>query len=429
VSTIFRDYSSSDALQSDRSSGDRLRHRQKVREAIRDNIADIISEQAIVGRSRDTIVKVPLRGIKEYRFVFGNNNARAGQGQGDSQPGQRVGKVPQPGDEAGEGEAGDQPGVDFYETDITLEELIDLMFEDLELPDLERKALRETISHSATKRKGYRKVGIRVQLDKRRTALARVKRKFALNRDGDAPDAAQREDDASETRETDMTAETIERQAAALPGVVPVRRRFPFLQGDMRFRRRSEDSDYDSNAVVICMMDTSGSMDRQKKYLARSFFFLLYQFVRTRYQQVELVFIAHDAEAKEVSEEDFFHKGESGGTLISSAYARALEVIDQRYHPALWNIYAFHCSDGDNMPGDSPRAVKLANELCQVCNLFGYGEIKPSGYFRDQDAMLGVFKAVKADNFQAIRIGDKSDVWGSFRKFLIHDRAGLVTAE
>jgi hypothetical protein len=170
-------------------------------------------------------------------------------------------------------------------------------------------------------------------------------------------------------------------------------------------------------------------MDRQKKYLARSFFFLLYQFVRTRYEQVELVFIAHDAEAKEVSEEDFFHKGESGGTLISSAYARALEVIDQRYHPALWNIYAFHCSDGDNMPGDNPRSVKLANDLCQVCNLFGYGEIKPSGYFRDQDAMLGVFKAVKADNFQAIRIGDKSDVWASFRKFLMHDRAGLITAE
>lgn len=429
MSTIFRDYSSSDALQSDRSSGDRLRHRQKVRDAIRDNIADIVAEQAIVGRSRDTIVKVPLRGIKEYRFVFGNNNARAGQGQGDSQPGQRVGKVPQPGDEPGDGEAGDQPGVDYYETDITLEELIDLMFEDLELPDLERKALRETISHSATKRKGYRKVGIRVQLDKRRTALARVKRKIVLD-----PDKKESSDGDDLSDENNEIPESMEQRQAALPGMIPGepalgRSRFPFLRGDMRFRRRSDDTDYDSNAVVICMMDTSGSMDRQKKYLARSFFFLLYQFVRTRYEQVELVFIAHDAEAKEVSEEDFFHKGESGGTLISSAYARALDVIDQRYHPALWNIYAFHCSDGDNMPGDNPRSVKLANELCQVCNLFGYGEIKPSGYFRDQDAMLGVFKAVKADNFQAIRIGDKSDVWASFRKFLTHDRAGLVTAE
>jgi hypothetical protein len=410
LSTIFRDYSSSDALQSDRSSGDRLRHRQKVRDAIRENVADIVAEQAIIGRSRDTIIKVPLRGIKEYRFVFGNNNAQAGQGEGDSQPGQRVGRVPQPGDEAGDGEAGDRPGVDYYETDITLEELIDLMFEDLELPDLERKALRETISHSATKRKGYRKVGIRVQLDKKRTAIARVRRKMARGRP-----------------ETDVpVGDTDPAEEAANPSQ---RARFPFLQGDMRFRRRAEDTDYESNAVVLCLMDTSGSMDRQKKYLARSFFFLLYQFVRTRYEHVELVFIAHDAEAQEVSEEDFFHKGESGGTLISTAYARALEIIDQRYHPALWNVYAFHCSDGDNMPGDNPRAVKLAGELCEVCNLFGYGEIKPTGYFRDQDAMLGVFKALKADNFQALRISDKSDVWTSFRSFLTRDRAGLVTAE
>lgn len=424
MSTIFRDYSSSDALQSDRSSGDRLRHRQKVRDAIRDNIADIVAEQAIIGRSRDTIVKVPLRGIKEYRFVFGNNNARTGQGQGDSQPGQKVGRVPQPGDEPGDGEAGDQPGVDYYETDITLEELIDLMFEDLELPDLERKALRETLSHAATKRKGYRKVGVRVQLDKRRTAIARVKRKLAL----DNPDGNEMADEGR--RESAAPEPAMQATAEPMPsgGFVPVRGRFPFLKNDMRFRRRAEDTDYDSNAVVICMMDTSGSMDQQKKYLARSFFFLLYQFVRTRYEHVELVFIAHDAEAHEVSEDDFFHKGESGGTLISSAYARALEIIDQRYHPALWNVYAFHCSDGDNMPGDNPRAVKLAGELCQVCNLFGYGEIKPTGYFRDQDAMLGVFKALKADNFQAIRIGDKSDVWSSFRNFLTRDKAGLTTA-
>jgi hypothetical protein len=411
LSTVFRDYSSSDALQSDRSSGDRLRHRQKVRDAIRENVADIVAEQAIIGRSRDTIIKVPLRGIKEYRFVFGNNNAQAGQGDGDSQPGQRVGRVPQPGDEPGDGEAGDRPGVDYYETDITLEELIDLMFEDLELPDLERKALRETISHSATKRKGYRKVGIRVQLDKKRTALARVRRKLARSH-------GEMDEPPAESTATEGTA--VEAQP---------RSRFPFLQGDMRFRRRAEATDYESNAVVLCLMDTSGSMDRQKKYLARSFFFLLYQFVRTRYEHVELVFIAHDAEAQEVSEDDFFHKGESGGTLISTAYARALEIIDQRYHPALWNVYAFHCSDGDNMPGDNPRAIKLAGELCEVCNLFGYGEIKPTGYFRDQDAMLGVFKALKADNFQALRISDKSDVWTSFRSFLTRDRAGLVTAD
>ena len=116
----------------------------------------------------------------------------------------------------------------------------------------------------------------------------------------------------------------------------------------------------ESNAVVVCIMDTSGSMDRLKKYLARSFFFLLYQFLCTKYKAVEIVFIAHHTQAKEVTEEEFFHKGESGGTLISSGYKKALDVIQQRYHPDHWNIYAFHCSDGDNFESDNEEAMKAA---------------------------------------------------------------------
>ena len=106
-------------------------------------------------------------------------------------------------------------------------------------------------------------------------------------------------------------------------------------------------------------------MDTMKKYLARSFFFLLYQFLCTRYQNVEIVFIAHHTEAHEVTEEEFFHKGESGGTFISSGYNKALEIIDERYHPALWNVYAFHCSDGDNFDSDNAAALKAAQELTQ----------------------------------------------------------------
>ncbi|MDF2781995.1 MAG: hypothetical protein K0S96_1799, partial [Geminicoccaceae bacterium] len=147
---IFRPYSSSDALRSDRSAGDRQRHREKLREAIRDNIADIISEESIIGRDRDRIIKVPIRGIKEYRFVFGDNQPQVGAGDGETEPGQVVGKAPKDGD--GAGRAGDQPGVDYYETDVTLDELIEIMFEDLELPDMERKILREVMSDRIAKR-------------------------------------------------------------------------------------------------------------------------------------------------------------------------------------------------------------------------------------------------------------------------------------
>ncbi|MGH7879241.1 MAG: DUF444 family protein, partial [Candidatus Binataceae bacterium] len=177
-----------------------------------------------------------------------------------------------------------------------------------------------------------------------------------------------------------------------------------------------------SNAVVMCIMDTSGSMDTMKKYLARSFFFMLYQFIATRYRNVEIVFIGHHTEASEVTEEEFFHKGEAGGTFISSGYQKALDIIAERYHPSLWNVYAFHCSDGDNFDSDNPAALRTAKELTEVCNLFGYGEIKPLGSRYYESSMLNVFRRLEAANFQAVLIERKEDIWPSFKAFLSKDR-------
>jgi sporulation protein YhbH len=400
VDSIFRPYAPSDAERSDRSAGDRARHRSKVRESIRDNIADIIAEESIIGQSRDRVIKVPIRGIKEYRFVYGDNAPGVGQGDGDTERGQVVGKAR--GDASGDGQdkAGDRPGSDYYETEVTLEELIDIMFEDLELPDLERKALRQLESIRFGKRKGYRQVGIRVRLDKRRTVRERSKRLHAARR-----------------------RDRLAAEAAGTPEAALHERRFPFHDRDLIYRHVTTDVRNESNAVVLCLMDTSGSMDTMKKYLARSFFFLLYQFICTKYQNVEISFIAHHTEAKEVSEEEFFHKGESGGTFISSAYLKALEIVQERYHPSLWNVYAFHCSDGDNFDSDNPAALKSAKELADVCNLFGYGEIKPLGSRYYESSMLNVFRRLEADNFQTVLIERKEDIWPSFKAFLGKDRA------
>jgi sporulation protein YhbH len=396
--SIFRPYSPSDSLRSDRSAGDRQRHRQKVRESIRDNISDLVAEESIIGKNKDKIIKVPIRGVKEYRFIYGENTPGVGQGDGNSQPGQVLGKNQ---GEKGQGQdkAGDQPGVDYYETDVTLEELIEIMFEDLELPDMERKILREVMSERISKRKGYRKAGIRIRLDKKRTAISRIRRKLAVQRR--------------------MGEEWDEEK------------RFPFHQDDMTYRHLTTDTRPESNAVVLCIMDTSGSMDTMKKYLARSFFFLLYQFVCTKYRNVEIVFIAHHTEGFEVTENEFFHKGESGGTFISSGYNKALEIIRERYHPMLWNIYAFHCSDGDNFESDNPATIKAAKELCETCNLFGYGEIKPLGSRYYESSMLNIFRRLEADNFQTVLIERKEDIWPSFKAFMAKERpqAATVAAE
>jgi sporulation protein YhbH len=400
--TIFREYRPSNAERSDRSAGDRMRHREKVRESIRENIADIIAEESIIGKNRDKVIKVPLRGIKEYRFVYGDNAPGVGTGDGNAQPGQVVGKAGKDGQ--GEGKAGDQPGVDYYETDVSLEELIEIMFEDLELPNLERRALREIPSDLSTKRKGYRHVGIRVRLDKRRTARQRVTRIMATRR----------------SRALTQAEEIANGDSEASPEAGE--QRFPFHQDDLRYKHLETDTREDSNAVVICIMDTSGSMDTMKKYLARSFFFMLYQFIATRYRSVEIVFIGHHTEANEVTEEEFFHKGEAGGTFISSGYQKALDIIAERYHPSLWNVYAFHCSDGDNFDSDNPAALRTAKELSEVCNLFGYGEIKPLGSRYYESSMLNVFRRLDAPNFQAVLIERKEDIWPSFKAFLAKDR-------
>jgi len=388
--TIFRPFRHSDAERSDRSSGDRLRHRQKVRQSIRENIADIIAEESIIGRDRDRVIKVPIRGIKEYRFVFGDNAPGVAQGDADTKPGDVVGKTQGQGD-SGDEKAGDQPGVDYYETDVTLEELIDIMFEDLELPDLERKKLREINAQRLSRRKGYRQVGVRVRLDKRRTVKAKVRRRLATRHTSEHfPDDRER--------------------------------RFPFHDDDLTYRHMITDTKKESNAVVLCIMDTSGSMDTMKKYLARSFFFLLYQFILTKYRSVEIVFIAHHTEAREVTEDEFFRRGESGGTFISSGYQKALDIVAARYHPSLWNIYAFHCSDGDNFDSDNPPALRSAKELSDVCNLFGYGEIKPLGSRYYESSMLNIFRRLEADNFQTVLIERKEDIWPSFKAFLAKDR-------
>ena len=387
MNTIFRTYDPATAQRSDRCAGDRLRHREKVHEAIRHNIADIIAEESIIGKDRDRIIKVPIRGVKEYRFVYGENVPGVGQGGPGTQPGQVIGKGEESG---GAQQAGDRPGVDYYETDVSLEELIDMMFEDLELPNLERKHLRQMEVERLYKRRGYRKKGIRIRLDKRRTAISRVKRKKAVQR----------------------------ADAFALRP-----QRFPFHKDDLTYRHTVTEIRRESNAVVVCIMDTSGSMDTMKRYLARSFFFLLYRFVCTKYQNVEIVFIAHHTEAAEVSEDEFFHKGESGGTFISSGYRKALEIIDQRYHPSLWNVYVFHCSDGDNFESDNPAALQAAKKVAEVANLFGYGEIKPlgSGYYGS--SMIQFFSQLEADNFQTVQIQRKEDIWPSFKGFLSRERA------
>lgn len=385
---IFRDYDSGGR---DRSAEDRRRHRQLVEDSIKKNIGSIIAEESIIGKSKDKIIKVPIRGIKEYQFVYGENRPGVVAGTGQEKRGDILkGGYSAGGPGTGDG-AGSAEGDDYYETDITLEDLVHYLFEDLELPNMQKKKFSYVETEKTSKRWGIQRKGIPPRLSKKRSMQERIKRQKSMERS---------------YRELDMEPDT---------------ERFPFREEDLRYQRVKEELKPQSNAVVMCLMDNSGSMYQSKKFLARSFFFLLYQFVKYRYVNVELVFINHTTTAKEVNEDEFFHRGESGGTFISSAYEKALEIINERYDPEIWNIYAFHCSDGDNWMEDVQKAISRAEELCSRCNLFGYGQIVIPGshYSLHERTMLDEFKTyLKADNFVAVSIDTKDDIWPAFKKLL-----------
>jgi sporulation protein YhbH len=363
---------------------DQDRHKERVKEAIKKNLGSIVSNEAIILSDGKRTVKVPIRALDEYKFRFDYRKKKhVGQGDGKTRVGDVIGRESQPGQgQGGTGQAGQDGGGEYYEAEVNIDEIAALIFEDLQLPFLEEKA-KKAVQSKTTRFNEIRRTGVMANLDKRRMILENIKRN--AREEGRARFGSVRKE-------------------------------------DLRFKTWEENLRYESNAVVISMMDVSGSMGEFKKYIARSFFFWMVRFLRTKYDNVEIVFISHHTEAREVSEEQFFTQGESGGTVVSSAYQLALEIINQRYRPSDWNVYPFHFSDGDNYYSDNEEAVRLADQLISTCNLFGYGEIGEEGassYRRSSGALLSIFndRLKNKERFAGVRIDDKEDVYPALKQF------------
>jgi len=351
---------------------DRQRHREKIKEAIKKNLADVVSEESIILSDGEKIIKVPIRTLDEYHFSYDQGKRKhAGQGDGKSKVGDVLDSEHSFGGGQGKG-AGEEPGVDYYEADITLDELAGIIFEDLGLPYLKPKKKQELVAEEV-EFKDIRKKGISSNLDRKRTILEAIKRQ-ALNKE---------------------------------PGL-------QITPDDLRYKTWDLSQKQESNALVLAMMDTSGSMGSFEKYIARSFFFWMVRFLRTKYNNVKVIFLAHHVEAKETTEEEFFTKGTSGGTRCSSVYELALRIIKERFDPQHYNIYAFHFSDGDNISSDNDQCVKLINELLKMCNLVGYGEIEGTYY---TSTLRSTYKKINDTRFVVVTIKEKSGVYQALKKF------------
>ena len=356
---------------------DQERHLEKIKEAIKENITDLISEESIITSNGKETVKIPVRSLDQYRFRYNfNQQEQVGQGNGNSKTGDKIANSGDPADGAGQGPgAGEAPGEDIYEAKIEIKELQEILFSELELPNLEENKKKDHLEHTHFEFTDIRRKGIMGNIDKKRTILESMKRSYRNN---------------TQTKGLKIHEE------------------------DLRFKTWEDKEKPSTNAVVLAMMDTSGSMGNWEKYIARSFFFWTVRFLRTKYKNVEIRFLAHHTEAKEVDEEGFFTKAESGGTICSSVYKLANQLIDEEYPPDQYNIYAFHFSDGDNLSSDNQRCIQLTDELMKKVNLFGYGE---TNQYSRNTTLMNVYKDVKNEKFRKHIVTHKREVYDALKTF------------
>ncbi|ATH07714.1 hypothetical protein BIY24_07075 [Halobacteriovorax marinus] len=361
---------------------DHARFRKIIKGRIRDNLKKYVSGGEMPIPKGKGVFKVPMPQIETPRFKFGDKQ-QGGTGQGDGQPGDPVDGQQGEDGQPGQGEAGDNEGNKELEVELSVEELASILGEELELPNIEPKG-KKSLESTTNKYSSIGTVGP--------DSLKHYKRSYR---------------------------EALKRQVATgtydskNPVIIPIK-------SDMRFRSSNTTVEYENSAVVIYMMDVSGSMGDEQKEIVRTESFWINLWLKSQYKDIEIRYIIHDATAKEVEEEVFFKTRESGGTLISSALKLCREIIQTDYNSSEWNIYPFHFSDGDNWSTDDTKLCLdiLDKDILPNSNVFCYGQVESrygSGqFYKDLHAKYGT------DNEGVIlsKIKNKDAILDSIKEFL-----------
>tara|TARA_B100000131_G_scaffold297871_1_gene317013 strand:+ start:413 stop:1603 length:1191 start_codon:yes stop_codon:yes gene_type:complete len=362
---------------------DSARHKELVRDAIKKNGKKLITEYNIITSDGDKKIKIPIRFLDQYKFRYGDMRNKKKSGQGlDAKPGDKYKlrsgkkkkvKIP--------GKPGNEEGERYFEADVTIDEMVDILLEELNLPWLD-PTTQSSIEIDTEELSSVEKVGINPNLDLKRTILENLKRNAAKGN----------------------------------PKIENI------CKEDLRYKTWETNREYHSNAAVYLMMDRSGSMSSEKTYIAKSFYFWMVQFLKRKYKKVELIFIAHDAKAFIVNEEQFFGISSAGGTCCSTAFELAYDHITANHPPSTWNNYVFEFSDGDNWGDDNLKCIDYVNKLIPLVRAIGYGEIIPRGdnspWFRDGERLSDMFNdRVKRTRFVSMKLTSKDDVFDSLKMF------------
>ncbi|ANH74928.1 YeaH/YhbH family protein [Ralstonia insidiosa] len=350
----------------------------RYKDQIRRAVAKAVSGRKIMDIEQSGQVSIPVKDISEPMFHHGSGGRREGVHPGNRQfvRGDSFDRQQQGSGGAGSQASDSGEGEDDFVFTLSREDFLNFFFEDMALPDMAKRHLAK-IAEVRKVRAGYSLDGTPSNLSILRTMRSSLGRRIALS------SPYQRRLHELETEYNEVLQNDGPYCARALELTKEMRHlrscldRVPFIEKlDLRYNNRVQRKRPQAQAVMFCVMDVSGSMDEQRKDLAKRFFMLLYLFLKRNYERIDVVFIRHHTVAKEVSEEDFFHSRESGGTVVSSALKLVTEVIHDRYPPSQWNIYCAQASDGDNWAGDSELCAQLLREsILPVTQYFAYIEV------------------------------------------------------
>lgn len=413
----------------DKSLGNRQRFLRRARSELKRAINERVKSGKIETADSDQMIAIPKKGIGEPTFQRAPHAGR----REEVLPGNKVfgagDRIPRPAAGTGKGSQPSASGEseDDFQFALTREEVLDLFFEDLELPDLVKLNLKEVVTFHP-RRAGYTMSGNPTSIAVARTMFNSFGRRIALKRPKQSEIDAINDEIAKleGMRPNAASLLRIEHLRDELATLMRRRKFIPYIDPiDIRFKRFEPQPEPNANAVMFCLMDVSGSMGEREKDLAKRFFVLLHLFLKRRYERTDIVFIRHTHEASEVDEDTFFYSTQSGGTVVSTALEEMLRVIRERYPSKEWNIYAAQASDGDNIPNDSERCVSILHDtLMSLCQYYAYVEIideRESEMFRHADNGTSLWNAYRQvqdalPNFAMTRIAKPADIYPVFHE-------------
>lgn len=418
--------------------GNRQRFLKRVKASIKESIKDAINNNKIKSIGTEGKVVIPAKDISEPYIDHDEKTGtrkRVLAGNKDFLEGDKIARPPSGSDGGNQGSS-DGDGDDDFVFVLSREEFLNHFFDDLELPDLNKKDLLKTYEQ-IHKHMGYTNNGNPANLDVRKSYAASISRRIALNRPkSDKLKELQEELTKLKEKNIKKDAERIKFLEIEIDKIIKKRKVIPYFdEMDLRYKFFKKIPNPTTNAVMFCLLDVSASMDETKKEWAKKFFILLYLFLQRHYKTVDIVFIRHHDTAQEVNETDFFSKVDTGGTVVSSAIQLMKDIIKERYNKNSWNIYVGQASDGDNYPNDNPIVTQLLDEMLPYMQYYAYVQISSqmsemNKFFAQQANLNNLWSvyntlSTKHKNLQIRHITNNTEIWPVFRE-LFNKKASNV---